>query len=1198
MVPVESGLRADRGAYATARLAAIQRDFANMLSFGALAAKVFGSANDRKIKSYRPTVDAINALEPELEQLTDAELRARTETFRKQLAEGTDLDKLLVPAFATVREAAKRTLGQRHFDVQLIGGMVLHQGKIAEMKTGEGKTLVATLPVYLNALAGRGVHVVTVNDYLAKRDAEWMGRIYKFLGLNVGCIVHELDDDQRRAQYACDVTYGTNNELGFDYLRDNMKMSASEMVQRGHVYAIVDEVDSILIDEARTPLIISGPVEDRSELYNALDELVRHVMTQHRKIEGELTKAHGKEELKELLKKEGLYELDEKQRQVAFTEQGNERIEALLQEKGLLKGDSLYDIENVTVVHHANQALKAHALFLRDRDYIVKAGEVIIIDEFTGRMMQGRRYSDGLHQALEAKEHVKIQPENQTLASITFQNYFRLYQKLAGMTGTAATEANEFLDIYKLDVLEVPTNMPVDRTDEHDEVYRTVGEKARAIVAEIADCRRRGQPVLVGTVSIEKSEQLSALLKDRKYIRELGIYLKKQADQLKDGKEDDLKRQLMEVGAYLDELGRKNSGDPVPHQVLNARYHEQEAHIIAQAGVPGTVTIATNMAGRGTDIQLGGNDRFRARDWLKEESEAGRMAAVYREGDDVEPLRKWVDDVLYAGDEWIDGRLKEWIDGQVAEWVKEQSAGGQEPSARETARQRARIEGDKRAIALRRAEIAGQFAAATKSVGVRNGVDEPALADWFDARLREEARDWLRDGARTWSFGDINESLFRFMSDVLRAWADGETAAGRQPSAADVAAKRAAIVANFNTVRLACAEIQADVSAKKQQAIEAGGLYVLGTERHESRRIDNQLRGRSGRQGDPGRSKFYLSLEDDLMRIFGSDRMDGMLKTLGLQEGEAITHRWINKALEKAQQKVEARNFDARKYTLKYDDVMNDQRKVIFEQRIDIMGRDDVSETIAEMRQQVVQELVTRCIPENAYAEQWDTATLKTEIERIFDLPLPVDTWAAEEGIADAEITERLLAEIETKAKAKEAEFGPEAMRQIEKLFLLHTLDHLWREHLVVMEHLRSVIGFRGYGQRDPLNEYKTESFELFETMLANLREDVTGQLMHVQVRPMGGEAEDLFEPVELPPMQAHHDDPFTGEDELALADAALAAGTAARGSAERRAPRQTRKAVGAINPKDPSTWGKVARNAACPCGSGKKYKHCHGKHD
>jgi preprotein translocase subunit SecA len=572
MVPVESGLRADRGAYATARLAAIQRDFANMLSFGALAAKVFGSANDRKIKSYRPTVDAINALEPELEQLTDAELRARTETFRKQLAEGTDLDKLLVPAFATVREAAKRTLGQRHFDVQLIGGMVLHQGKIAEMKTGEGKTLVATLPVYLNALAGRGVHVVTVNDYLAKRDAEWMGRIYKFLGLNVGCIVHELDDDQRRQQYACDVTYGTNNELGFDYLRDNMKMSASEMVQRGHVYAIVDEVDSILIDEARTPLIISGPVEDRSELYNALDELVRHVMTQHRKIEGELTKAHGKEELKELLKKEGLYELDEKQRQVAFTEQGNERIEALLQEKGLLKGDSLYDIENVTVVHHANQALKAHALFLRDRDYIVKAGEVIIIDEFTGRMMQGRRYSDGLHQALEAKEHVKIQPENQTLASITFQNYFRLYQKLAGMTGTAATEANEFLDIYKLDVLEVPTNMPVDRTDEHDEVYRTVGEKARAIVAEIADCRRRGQPVLVGTVSIEKSEQLSALLKDRKYIRELGIYLKKQADQLKDGKEDDLKRQLMEVGAYLDELGRKNSGDPVPHQVLNARH--------------------------------------------------------------------------------------------------------------------------------------------------------------------------------------------------------------------------------------------------------------------------------------------------------------------------------------------------------------------------------------------------------------------------------------------------------------------------------------------------------------------------------------------------------------------------------------------------------------------------------------------------
>jgi preprotein translocase subunit SecA len=1165
-----------------------------MLSFGALAAKVFGSANDRKIKAYRPRVEAINALEPELESLTDAELRARTETFRRELAEGADLDGLLVPAFATVREAAKRTLGQRHFDVQLIGGMVLHQGKIAEMKTGEGKTLVATLPVYLNALAGRGVHVVTVNDYLAKRDAEWMGRVYKFLGLSVGCIVHELDDDQRREQYACDVTYGTNNELGFDYLRDNMKMSASEMVQRGHAYAIVDEVDSILIDEARTPLIISGPVEDRSDLYNALDEVVKQLMVEHAKIAATFPKTDSKEELKELIKARGLYELDEKQRQVSFTETGNEHMEQLLGEKGLLKGESLYDIENVSVVHHGNQALKAHALFLRDRDYIVKAGEVIIIDEFTGRMMHGRRYSDGLHQALEAKEHVKIQPENQTLASITFQNYFRLYEKLAGMTGTALTEANEFLDIYKLDVLEVPTNMPVDRTDEHDEVYRTAAEKARAIVAEIADCRRRGQPILVGTVSIEKSEHLSALLKDRKYIRELGQYMKKLADGLRDGKEDELKRHLSDVGAYLGDLGRNGSGDPVPHQVLNARYHEQEANIIAQAGVPGTVTIATNMAGRGTDIQLGGNDRFRARDWLKEETDAGRIAALYRH-DDVEPLRKWVDDVLHAGDDWVDARLRQWVDGKVADWCKAQSAGDQDPSERETARERARILGDKRAMALARAELAREYAASAKAAGLRNGHDSGVAADWFDTGLRDEAQDWLRDAGRTWSFGAVNETLFRFMSEALRAWIVQETEAGRPPGAADIAARRAAIVETFVAVRARCAEIQADVAIKKQQAIDAGGLYVLGTERHESRRIDNQLRGRSGRQGDPGRSKFYLSLEDDLMRIFGSDRMDGMLQRLGLQEGEAITHPWINKALEKAQQKVEARNFDARKYTLKYDDVMNDQRKVIFEQRIDIMGHDDVSETVSGMRQQVVQELVARCIPENAYAEQWDTATLKSEIGRIFDLDLPVAAWAAEEGIADAEITERALAAVEGKATAKEAEFGPEAMRQIEKMFLLHTLDHLWREHLVVMEHLRSVIGLRGYGQRDPLNEYKTESFELFEAMLANLREEVTGQLMHVMARP----PEELIEPVQLPPMQAYHPDPFTGEDELALADAAVTAGSRPVGpAAERRSPLQTRRAVGALNPKDPATWGKVARNAPCPCGSGKKYKHCHGKHD
>jgi preprotein translocase subunit SecA len=1306
-----------------------------MLSFGALAAKVFGSANDRKIKSYRPTVDAINALEPELEQLADSDLRARTDAFRKQLAKGTELNELLIPAFATVREAAKRTLGQRHFDVQLIGGMVLHEGKIAEMKTGEGKTLVATLPVYLNALTGRGVHVVTVNDYLAKRDAEWMGRIYKFLGLTVGCIVHELDDDQRRQQYNCDVTYGTNNELGFDYLRDNMKLGLASMVQPGlrtfsrairqdvsslfetaarqvdgqadqsaaiamhlericdasnglkrevadwyrfrsqtdpdrkdewegrigeldalygdmeaakgrlnnaddmsgatgaefkelcrkfaaalsmdpvrteldddiesssnafHAYAIVDEVDSILIDEARTPLIISGPVEDRSDLYNALDELVRQLMAEHRKIEGELTRAHSKEELKELIKTQGLFELDEKQRQISFTEAGNEHMERLLRDKDLLKGESLYDIDNVTVVHHANQALKAHGLFLRDRDYIVKAGEVIIIDEFTGRMMHGRRYSDGLHQALEAKEHVKIQPENQTLASITFQNYFRLYQKLAGMTGTAATEAAEFLDIYKLDVLEVPTNMPVDRTDEHDEVYRTVPEKARAIVAEIADCRRRGQPVLVGTVSIEKSEQLSALLKDKKYIRDLGLYIRKQAAQLKDGKEDALKKHLLDVGDYLEDLGRRGGSDPVPHQVLNARYHEQEAHIIAQAGVPGTVTIATNMAGRGTDIQLGGNDRYRARDWLKEEIEAGRMAAVYQEGDDVEQLRKWVDDVLYLGDDWIEGRLKRWPDEQLADWSKAQAAAGREPGARELAKQREQIEGDRRAVAEKRAEIAREFVAGVKSGGRRNGLDEAAGVDWFDARLRDEAGAWLKDAGRTWSFGAINEHLFRFMSDRLRDWSAREAQAGRQPQPADLAARRAAIVQTYNAVRVKCAEIQADVAAKKKQAIDAGGLYVLGTERHESRRIDNQLRGRSGRQGDPGRSKFYLSLEDDLMRIFGaSNRMDGMLRKFGLQEGEAITHPWINKALEKAQQKVEARNFDARKYTLKYDDVMNDQRKVIFEQRIDIMGRDDVSDTVADMRRQVVQELVGRCIPEGAYAEQWDVATLKDEIERIFDVQAPVDAWAAEEGIADQEITERLLAAVEEKAGSKEAEIGPEAMRQVEKMVLLHTLDHLWREHLIVMEHLRSVIGFRGYGQRDPLNEYKRESFELFEAMLANLREQVTGHLMHFTTR--SGPPDDLLE-VELPAMQAHHVDPFSGEDELAMAEAALSSGSrpapAIGRDGDRRAPLQTRKAAAAVNPKDPSTWGKVARNAPCPCGSGEKYKRCHGKHD
>jgi preprotein translocase subunit SecA len=1149
-----------------------------MLSFGALAAKVFGSANDRKIKSYRPTVDEINALEPELEKLSDADLRARTDMFRKQLAEGTELKDLLVPAFATVREAARRTLGQRHFDVQMVGGMVLHEGKIAEMKTGEGKTLVATLAVYLNALTQRGVHVVTVNDYLAKRDAEWMGRIYKFLGLTVGCIEHELDDDQRREQYACDVTYGTNNELGFDYLRDNMKMSAAEMVQRGHAYAIVDEVDSILIDEARTPLIISGPVEDRAELYNALDELMPEIGPEH-------------------------FELDEKQRQVSFTEAGNEHLEQLLREKELLKGVALYDIENVTVVHHANQALKAHKLFLRDRDYIVKNGEVLIIDEFTGRMMQGRRYSDGLHQALESKERVTIQPENQTLASITFQNYFRLYEKLAGMTGTAVTEANEFLDIYKLDVLEVPTNMPVDRTDEHDEVYRTVGEKSRAIVAEIADCRRRGQPVLVGTTSIEKSEQLSALLKDRKYIRELGQYLKKQAAGLKEGKEDELKAHLTDIAGYLDELGRKNSGDPVPHQVLNARYHEQEAHIIAQAGVPSGVTIATNMAGRGTDIQLGGNARYQLVDWLKEQSSANGQGT----GGTVPPyLVERIDDALRDGDDWIDKRLRERINDTLEKslgaWTAEQSQAGREPQQRDIEKKRAelRAEGaDPTRKAQLRAEIAREFASrAERTQGASKTPGDDRLLGWIGEQLRQnDSQEWLGAGNSQWVAAAADDPSRRARVEALRGWIAQEVQAGRPPEAAQVASKLAEITAKFAATDKKVAEVLADVAEKKRKALEAGGLYVVGTERHESRRIDNQLRGRSGRQGDPGRSKFYLSLEDDLMRIFGSGRMDGVLQKLGLQEGEAITHPWINKALEKAQQKVEARNFDSRKHVLKYDDVMNDQRKVIFEQRIDMMGEDDVSATVADMRVQVVNELVAQCIPPNAYAEQWDTAQLQSEVERIFNIKMPIAEWAAEEGIAEQEITERLLKEINDKASQKEEELGPETARQVEKMVLLQTLDHHWREHLVMLEHLRSVIGFRSYGQRDPLNEYKSESFQLFETMLTNMREAVTGQLMHLQRMP--DESEDLFQPVELPPMQAHHVDPFTGRDELAMADAALAAGERPdlRG-AERRAPVQSRRAATSLNPKDPATWGKVARNSVCPCGSGKKYKHCHGKHD
>jgi preprotein translocase subunit SecA len=1000
-----------------------------MLStIGGYAAKIFGSSNERRVKGYRPRVEAINALEPEVAALSDDELKARTAEFRRQLEQGATLDDLLIPAFATVREAAKRTLGQRHFDVQLIGGMVLHEGKIAEMKTGEGKTLVATLPVYLNALSGKGVHVVTVNDYLAQRDAEWMGEIYKFLGLTVGNIVHGIDDEQRKMQYACDVTYATNNELGFDYLRDNMKIHKEEMVQRGHNFAIVDEVDSILIDEARTPLIISGPLEDRTDLYQALDAVMKTLVAEHDKLEKEIVKEHGKEQAKEVLKTQGYLELDEKQRQVALTDLGNERVEAMLEETGQLKG-SLYDIENVSLVHHINSALKAHKLFQRDRDYIVKAGEVVIIDEFTGRMMPGRRYSEGLHQALEAKEHVDIQPENQTLASITFQNYFRLYDKLAGMTGTAATEASEFMDIYGLDVVEIPTNVPVQRIDDDDEIYRTAKEKYDAIVQTIADCCRRGQPILVGTVSIEKSEMLSELLKDKKYIQELGKKTLAQAEKLDEKKDGELKTYLTEIGGYLTEIAGRTKANtfPIPHKVLNARYHEQEAHIVAQAGVPSAVTIATNMAGRGTDIQLGGNADYRLKDWIAEEIQAGRTPA------------------------------------------------------------------------------------------------EDAI---------EEKRQ----------------------------------------------------------------QLAADTEEMKKQALEAGGLYVLATERHESRRIDNQLRGRSGRQGDPGHSKFYLSLEDDLMRIFGSDRMDSVLKTLGLQEGEAITHPWMNKSLEMAQKKVEARNFDIRKHILKYDDVMNDQRKVIFEQRLDIMAEDDVSETVTDLRHQLVHELVRQHIPEKAYAEQWNVAGLKEAVQGLFGLDLPVDEWAEEEGIADQEIEERLLKATDEKAAAKEALFGAEDFRQIEKMVILQTLDHLWREHLVTLEHLRQVIGFRAYGQRDPLNEYKSEAFVLFESLLGRLREDVTGQLMHVEVMPP--DQQPALQEMELPEMEAHHMDPFSGMDELAMADAAIAAERDGVAVAEKRPPVQTRKKGEAIDPANPATWGKVARNAPCPCGSGKKYKQCHGKRD
>ena len=931
--------------------------------FGALAKKLFGSVNDRRVKGYQARVKRINALEPEIAKLTDEQLRQKTDDFRARLAAGETLDDLLEEAFAVVREAGKRVLGQRHFDVQLIGGMVLHDGAIAEMKTGEGKTLVATLATYLNALPGDGVHNVTVNDYLASRDSAWMGRLYNFLGLSVGVIVHGLDDDERRAAYACDITYGTNNEFGFDYLRDNMKYDIAQMTQRGHAFAVVDEVDSILIDEARTPLIISGPLEDRSDLYNQIDRLIPH-----------LTKEH--------------YDLDEKQRSVSLTEEGNERIEELLREAGLMEEGSLYDAANATLVHHVNQALRAHTLFTRDKDYIVKDGEVVIIDEFTGRMMQGRRYSEGLHQALEAREGVQVQPENQTLASITFQNYFRLYRKLSGMTGTAGTEADEFLDIYNLQVVEIPTNLPVQRIDEDDAVYRTEREKFQAIAAEIAEAQERGQPVLVGTTSIEKSELLAAFLE-----------------------EQGLRMMDFSNPRVLDPLfeGARTGKPSKQFAVLNARFHEQEAFIVAQAGVPGAITLATNMAGRGTDIQLGGN---------------ADMRIAYELGDMEE---------------------------------------GPERTAREE-------------------------------------------------------------------------------------------------------------------------EIRAEVARLKQKTLEAGGLYVLGTERHESRRIDNQLRGRSGRQGDPGLSRFFLSLQDELMRIFGSDRMDGMLQRLGLKDGEAIFHPWINKAIAKAQGKVEARNYDTRKNILKYDNVMNDQRKVVFEQRREFMAAESVRETIDEMRESTVEDIVASNIPPDAYPEQWNVAGLKEGVERWLNLDLPVDDWAKEEGIADEEIRERLHKAADEAYAARIEKNSPELMTYIEKQVLLQSLDHLWREHLVTLDHLRQVIGWRGLTQRDPLNEYKAEAFQLFDQLIAGLREQVTAQLMRVEV---------MFEaPPEpsLPPMEGHHLDPLTGQDDFNVSQDFITAGYLPQPPQGAEAP------AGARDPGDPATWGRVGRNDPCPCGSGKKYKHCHGQ--
>ncbi|WP_448585276.1 preprotein translocase subunit SecA [Thermaurantiacus sp.] len=921
-----------------------------MLGLNKVAKAIFGSSNDRYIRSLRPTVEAINQLEPRYEALSDADLAAKTLEFKARLAGGEPLDRLLPEAFATVREASRRTLGLRHFDVQLIGGIVLHRGEIAEMKTGEGKTLVATLPVYLNALAGKGVHVVTVNDYLARRDAEWMGKIYRFLGLSVGVIIPSLTDAERKAAYLADITYATNNELGFDYLRDNMKYSRDQMVQRPFHYAIVDEVDSILIDEARTPLIISGPTEDKSELYIAVDRLVKTLKPEH-------------------------YEKDEKAKSVILTEEGTEFVERALEASGLIHGSNLYDFENTQVVHHLNQALRANIMFRRDTDYIVKGGKVIIIDEFTGRMMEGRRWSEGLHQAVEAKEGVEIQPENQTLASITFQNYFRLYPKLAGMTGTAATEAAEFHDIYKLNVVEIPTNVPVRRVDSDDEFYKNEADKYAAIVKAIKEASARGQPVLVGTVSIEKSEKLSA------FLREAGV----------------------------------------EHSVLNARFHEQEAHIVAQAGRYGAVTIATNMAGRGTDIQLGGNVEFRIADEL--------------------------------------GALPE----------------GPEREAR-------------------------------------------------------------------------------------------------------------------------IAEIRAEVMAERERVREAGGLFVLGTERHESRRIDNQLRGRSGRQGDPGLSRFFLSLDDDLLRIFGQQNLLHRVMKGGLEDGEAIVHPWISKAIETAQKKVEARNYEIRKQLLQYDDVMNDQRKVVYEQRADIMDSEKVSDIVLEMRRETVAEIVETHCPAGTYPEQWDVEGFATAVRETLALDLPVAEWVMEDAVDPEVFVERLNAALDAKMARKLEAVPPETWVAIEKSFLLQSLDHHWKEHLATLDALRQVIHLRAYAQKTPINEYKAEAFALFERMLRHVREDVTRLLAQAEFR--------MPEPLPMPELPE-----FLSRDPARSPTAGLAFGTAAAAQTnifamgdplspeELEAARAVAALYGpSFDPADPETWQRIVpRNAPCPCGSGRKFKHCHG---